>query len=126
MMQLNLFDLLHKPAVIRPVSFEAGVIQGEAAVTLFLPHKRMAWHQAEIELHPHTDGSWMWSTSYQTSNRGSGYKVGAKWGKFAQSKEDAFFYACKEMQEQLKAIPGHEVKLISEWLNSLSLNSLAV
>lgn len=121
MIQLNLLDLLYKPMVTKPVNLELGVLSGEADITFTLPHKRLAWDQAKIELHQHLDGQWMWSVSFNAGNHGAGYKVGPKWGKFAESKSDALFYASNELRFRLGDKNDRETKLILEWLNSLHL-----
>ncbi|MBT0780551.1 hypothetical protein [Paracoccus sp. pheM1] len=94
--QLSLFDALRQPPVMRPVEPSGTVVQGEIDETLTLPHPRLAWPLARIELHQHVDGLWMWSVSMA----GGGYRVGPKWGKFAQSRDDARSYACDELLER--------------------------
>ncbi|MDX8513550.1 hypothetical protein [Mesorhizobium captivum] len=104
MTQLSLFDAMRGPAVILPV---------------VLPHKRLAWDQATIELHRHDNGLWMWSTSFHCDSRGSGYKVGPKWGKFAESKADALFHAVRELEDRLERIEGPTAALILSWAGGL-------
>ncbi|RWX72512.1 hypothetical protein [Mesorhizobium sp. M2A.F.Ca.ET.039.01.1.1] len=115
----DLFDALHKPPVIVPVDRDGPVVQGEADVSFVLPHKRLAWHQAEIELHRHDNGLWMWSASFNCGGHGSSYKVGAKWGKFAESKDDALFYAVQEIERRLEKSDGPEATAILKWARGL-------
>lgn len=73
------------------------VIQGDPDITLILPHPRLAWPLARIELHQHDDGRWMWSASIC----GGGYKVGPKWGRFADTRDDARRLAAAELLERI-------------------------
>ncbi len=102
MQQLSMFDLIRQPPMIRAVDADGPVVKGDPAETLILPHQRMAWDLARIELHPH-DGAWMWSASSPVCGS---YKVGVKWGRFAETREDAAHYAAKEIlrgAERLRA-----------------------
>lgn len=96
MEQLDLFSALRQPAIIRPVDPMGSVVQGDPDETLTLPHPRLAWHLARIELHRHSDGTWMWSASMC----GGGYKVGPKWGRFAATRDDALHWAVEELLER--------------------------
>lgn len=96
MNQLSLFDALHEPAIRRPVDRYGEVVRGNPDETLVLPHPRLAWDLARIELHRHTDGLWMWSAS----TCGRGYKVGPKWGQFARSRGDALYHGAQEILDQ--------------------------
>lgn len=58
-----------------------------------------------IELARHTDGRYMWSTSFHTPTGGQGYRVGPKWGKFANSPIEALQHARLEIAERA---PGFE------------------
>jgi len=58
-----------------------------------------------IELARHTDGRYMWGTSFHTPTGGSGYRVGPKWGKFAHSAIEALQHARIEIAERA---PGFE------------------
>lgn len=92
--QASLFDLLRGPPMIRPVDPDGHVVQGAPDETLTLPHPRMAWPLARIELNRDcASGLWMWSVSIA----GGGYKVGAKWGRFASTRDDALFHASREL-----------------------------
>lgn len=95
-MQLSLFDTPPAPALLRAVDPFGTVVRGKADETLTLPHPRLAWHLAEVELHRHEDGLWMWSVNTASG----GYKVGPKWGKFAQTRDDALHYAKAELIEK--------------------------
>ncbi|MAC81460.1 MAG: hypothetical protein CML66_25755 [Rhodobacteraceae bacterium] len=99
--QLSLFDALRSPPIVVPVQPNGEVIQGDPDEFHFLPHPRLAWHRGEIELHQHTDGGWMWSTSAHVGDWGYGYRVGPKWGKFAECRDDALHYAVEEIVARL-------------------------
>lgn len=96
--QLSMLDLWEaKPVAVRlPVDRDGSVLQGEPDETLILPHPRMAWPLARIELHRHADGRWMWSAS----TAGGGYKVGPKWGRFAETRSGALYHAALEIMER--------------------------
>jgi len=119
MTQLGLFDALHAQPVILPVDADGPVIQGDIDEFLHLPHPRMVWNRAEIELHRHTNGLWMWSTSWHCNEAGSGYRVGPKWGKFAETRDDALFYAIREITDRISGIDSADAKQILTWLASL-------
>ena len=119
MSQLGLFDLLHAPPVIRPVDPDGAVVR-EPDVVLSLPHPRMAWNYADIELHQHDDGLWMWATSYCSDGAGGGYRVGAKWGHFAETRDDALYYAIAELKERLARRPCADASKILTWLEGLA------
>lgn len=117
--QLDLFGALHSPPIIVPVQPHGDVVRGEVDTHLFLPHPRMAWHLAEIELHPH-DGMWMWSVRFNCDGHGGGYRVGPKWGKFASSKADALFYAVKELEARLGDGDSSTAAQIIRWARGLA------
>lgn len=119
MSQLGLFDLLHAPPVIVAIKPNGTVVREDPHETLVLPHPRMAWERARIELHRHENSLWMWSTSWQCDDSGRGYRVGEKWGKFAHSRHDALFYAVREITSGLEGHDGPEAKQILSWLASL-------
>ena len=60
-----------------------------------------------IELAQHT-GKWMWGTSLTTPTGGCGYRVGPKWGNFADTKGDAFMHACAELRKNAPQYQGGE------------------
>jgi len=119
MMQLGLFDALHALPVIVPVDPDGPVVKGEVDEFLCLPHPRLAWNRAEIELHRHENGLWMWSASWHCDNCGSSYRVGPKWGKFAETRDDALFYAVRELTAALEGKDTPEAKQILEWAAAL-------
>ncbi|AVO37360.1 hypothetical protein [Pukyongiella litopenaei] len=116
----DLLDLMREPPVTLPVFDALGVIQGEIDETLRLTHPRMAWDRARIELHRHTDGLWMWSVSFHADGRGSGYRVGPKWGHFAKSREDALHWAVDELLTRLESVEGKNADLIRAWARGLA------
>ncbi|MCA0027355.1 MULTISPECIES: hypothetical protein [unclassified Mesorhizobium] len=118
--QLSLFDAMHRPPVIMPVDPDGAVLQTDPDLVFVLPHKRMAWDQATIELHRHDNGLWMWSTSVHCDSGGSGYRVGAKWGKFAESKADALYYAVREIEGRLERFDTPTAALILSWARGLA------
>lgn len=119
MQQLSLFDTLRRPAVRIPVDPDGPVLQGEPDFVYTLPHPRLAWNRAEIEIHRHENGLWMWSTEWNCDNGGGGYRVGAKWGKFAETRDDALFYAACELEAKLEGKTGADALLILKWAASL-------
>ncbi|MCG7522239.1 hypothetical protein [Ruegeria sp. Ofav3-42] len=119
---MDLFDLMVSPPQIEPVDTYGPVIQGDVDEVLTLPNKKqpLGAPTARIELHKHTDGRWMWSTSAELECRGFGYRVGPKWGKFAASRDDALHWARKELCEKLSREDGHKVRTVLTWANSLT------
>lgn len=116
--QPSLFDMLRGPMIVRPCDGLGPVVQGEADETLILPHPRLAWDRARIELHRHTDGLWMWSVSlHGDEGAGGGYKVGPKWGRFAESRDDALFFAVQEATKKIGDKPGFRDHV--KWLEGL-------
>lgn len=101
----DLLDLMRAPPVVRPVDPDGPVVQGDPDEELRLPHPRMAWDLACIQLHRHEDGSWMWAVR----TAGGGYKVGAKWGKFAATRGDALHHAVRELEARLERIRSPEI-----------------
>jgi hypothetical protein len=93
MTQLDLFAALRQPLALEPVDPHGPVVQGQPDITLRLPHPRMAWDLAAIQLHEHEDGRWMWGVT----QAGGGYKVGPKWGKFAATQAEAQHHAAAEL-----------------------------
>lgn len=119
--QPSLFDVLRAPPVVLSGPLEDCVVKGEIDEHLFLPHPRMAWHQAEIKLHRHTNGLWMWSTATSRGGAGWGYHVGPKWNNFAESRDDALFYAVQEIQEKVQGSVHKQPSdaAILAWLETL-------
>lgn len=119
MQQLGLFDIQRLPPVRVSIRGDGPVVQDEPDFTFRLKHPRYAWDRAEIEVHRHDDGLWMWSTSYNADMGGGGYRVGSKWGKFAETREDALFYACEELEAKLAGRDTADVLLIRKWVAAL-------
>lgn len=120
--QLDMFTAMRRPPVRRAVERDGPVVQGDVDEHLFLAHPRMAWNRADIELHRHENGLWMWSTRYMLAIGGGGYRVGEKWGKFAESRDDALFYAGQELRESIANPRDEDVKparLILAWLDQI-------
>lgn len=122
--QLSFLGLMRSPPVCVEVEPDGPVISlADIKETLILPHPKMAWHRARIQLHPHGN-KWMWSTAYGLDGdddySGACYQVGAKWGKFAQTREDALHWACEELRERLKKRKSPTANKIRSWLEGLS------
>lgn len=95
--QLSMLDLFRPAPVTRGVDPEGMVVEGHIHTVLRLPHPK-AGDLARIEVHPH-ELQWMWATSFQIGAHGAGYRVGPKWGHFADTMEDAIFWAVRELQK---------------------------
>lgn len=114
---MNLLDLMTAPPIVRPVEPKGHVVQGRA-------QEVMCWHErsysAQIELHPQ-DGLWMWSVCYTLPGGGSGYKVGAKWGRFAACRADALHHAIAELTDKMARREAHEplAARVLAWAGSL-------
>ncbi len=123
-MQLGLFDSLRSPPVRLRVKPHGSVLDAsiDPDFTFRLPHPRMVWDRAEIEVHRHVNGLWMWSASFMAESEGSSYRVGPKWGKFAESREDALFFAVEELEARLGRKGGSDAALILKWLQALKDN----
>lgn len=123
--QLSMFDLWTPPIaiMIEPCDPFGAVIQGAADVTLTLPRKGNVNPIAEIELHQHTDGRWMWSTEHTLSNgSGGSYRVGPKWGRFAATKPDALSAAVNELIERVgKRDRCKDIPAIIAWARGLAV-----
>lgn len=131
-MTAPLLALMRAPAIRRVVDPLGAVVQGEAAETLKFqgeckalgrPHTRWKSARARIELHPAASGLWMWSVSFQLMWAGGGYKVGEKWGQFAETRDDALFYAAEELIARIERHPGSTGDMyaprILEWARGL-------
>jgi hypothetical protein len=117
----DLLDLMRAAATIRPVDRDGSVIQSGVHEVLSLTRARSAMYLAEIELHEdRASGLWMWSTSWNTGASGQTYRVGPKWGKFADTREDALHWACVELRDRLARETGKEVSDILKWLGGLA------
>lgn len=118
----TLLDLMHAPAIRRPVSPDGPVVQGAPdEVLCWQLDPKKHWQKAVIELHRHTDGTWMWSTSCSTSLGGWSYKVGEKWGHFAETRADALHHARRELIDRLTMREhGDAIKRIVTWAEGLT------
>jgi hypothetical protein len=97
----TLLDLMTAPPIRRAIDPDGQVVATPDETLRFDGGKR--WLGAEIELHRDAEsGFWMWSVSYQLPDRGSCYRVGPKWGKFAASRMDALAHARAELRDRLK------------------------
>ena len=73
-----------------------------------------------IELARHHDGRYMWGTSLHTPTGGCGYRVGPKWGHFADTIMDAARRARQEITE--KAAHFADGKRVVQLLEQLTWN----
>jgi len=122
-MQHSLIDLMRPQPTILPVDPDGEVVpEGLIHAVLELPHPKLAYPQARIEIHP-KDEQWMWATSYSLDNDGGrGYRVGPKWGKFAPSAEDAIYWAAAEIREAVKdASPSKGKRAILKWVEEVTM-----
>lgn len=125
-LQLDMLDLMSPAlpnAIKRPVDPAGEVVQGEVDETLTLPHPRLAWARASIELH-YYEGMWMWATSHNLDGCGGGYRVGPKWGNFARTRDDALALAIDEIKSRLSQRADRSEpakKQILSWLQGLKL-----
>lgn len=94
-LQLDLFAP-EKPK-LEPVDLGGEVIHGAPDITFRLPHPRMAWDLMQLQIHEHEDGRWMWAVTTCTG----GYKVGPKWGRFADTQEAAVRFAAAEAIDKI-------------------------
>lgn len=58
-----------------------------------------------IELAKH-EGRWMWGTEFHTPTAGCGYRVGPKWGNFADTLRSALMQACDEIRARAPKFDG--------------------
>jgi len=101
--QLSLLDVMMGPSAEaigkRCVCEDGPVVQGEIDHVFEIPGRNRS-PTARIEVHRHDNGYWMWAVQRHFSNdSGGGYRVGPKWGRFAVTRFDALFYACRELDE---------------------------
>jgi len=112
----SLLDLMREPPTRRQVDVAGEVLQTDPDETIILPHPRLAWDRVRIELH-HFDSGWTWSTEVTTNLGGWGYRVGSKWGQFAKTRDDALYFAAREIIERLERRTnlGPDAALIIKW-----------
>lgn len=120
--QPSLLDLMRQPPIARAVDPDGPVVQGDPAETLILPHPRLAWDLARIELHPHED-VWMWSASSPASGH---YKVGPKWGRFAACEDDAAHYAAQEILRGCERLRASKLGIESAFITAAHLRQIEV
>ncbi len=80
------------------------------------------WHVGlRIELAIHND-LWMWGSSFHTGTSGCGYRVGPKWGKFAETRDEALSRAVTEVRKRATEQGGGEkiIKLVNAWQKGLT------
>lgn len=93
MQQLDLFATSRPTPVLQPVDADGPVVPGQPDVVLRLPHQKYAWDLACLQLHEHDDGRWMWAVQ----SASGGYKVGPKWGRFADTQAQALAFSAAEL-----------------------------
>lgn len=121
MQQLSLFDAARRPPVIVAIEPGGHVLQGEADRSWILRHPRLAWDSARIELHRHTNGLWMWGVDFHIENHGGGYRVGRKWGKFAETIDDALYYAVDELLSRIEEDKSSDATRVRTWARGLAI-----
>lgn len=121
MQQLTIFDVIRRPAVIVAVDPDGPVIKGEVDAVYRLPHPRLAWDYATIEIHQHDNGLHMWSASFHADQGGKSYRVGPKWGNFAETREDAIYYAACEILARAHG-EGRETAAVRNWATAIRDN----
>lgn len=121
MQAASLLDLMHAPPVVRQVERDGPVVKNPEAVLSHYPRGvKCLWAYGEIQLHPHTDGSFMWATAWGIAAHGSAYQVGSKWGHFAETKADALYHAQNELIKALSHFPDDaDAKRIISWARGL-------
>jgi hypothetical protein len=114
MEQLDLFYTLKAATASRCVDPDGRVCtDDEIAETI-----RLGDHNTGLRIEPARHGElWMWGTSFSTSTGGSSYRVGPKWGKFAESRGDAVLQACDEIRKRAAGHSGGAkvVQLLNNW-----------
>lgn len=123
-MQLDLFSAPARPLIILPVDKDGPVIrdrdQIDEILTLQYPQRPRGCAWAEIELHRHTDGLWMWAKNCSDNvGNGGGYRVGPKWGKFAETREDALAAAKDELRRAVASHQNTYGNAVRRWLEGL-------
>lgn len=128
-MQLSLLDAIHGPPIRRPIDPVGSVEQEpiDEVLTFRPPKWRLAWSPAVIELHRDREsGLWMWAVQLGLHSWGTGYRVGVKWGRFAETREAALFHAVAEARAHLgrkDALDPTDAKLARQmgaWLDEVS------
>lgn len=122
MQQLDLFSAPSRPLIIRPVDKDGSVIRGkiDEVLTLRDPKRPRGCPWAEIELHRHTDGLWMWAKNCSDNiGNGGGYRVGPKWGRFAETRADALAAAKDELRRAVASHQNAYGNAVRRWLEGL-------
>jgi hypothetical protein len=108
-----------------PVARDGHVIQDDSLIEEMRSPGLTAgrFSNASIQLCQHTDGLWMWSSSTYFMGGGRTYRVGPKWGRFADTRDEALHAACDEIKEVVEGpsspAPANTVGPIIRWLDSL-------
>ena len=122
MSRMPLLDVLHAPATIMPVDPHGATIpRSEIDEILRLPMKRYVGDQARIQLHRDRGlDLWMWATWHEVEHGGGGYRVGPKWGKFAETRESALHWAINELLDRIADYDTPQARRIRTWLEGLA------
>lgn len=118
---LPLLDAMIPPPIRRPVDVDGQVIPIDQIDEVLSWEGTGFWNRARIELHvDRTSGLFMWASSFGAHERGSGYRVGPKWGKFAPTRESALHWAVAEIKERMGEPRAACDRKIVAWLDGLS------
>jgi hypothetical protein len=117
--QLSMFDLFKPGAPPRPALELVSSDKVHSVLRITNP-RRKSQELARIELHPHRE-KWMWGISYRIAGREpQGYPVGAKWGRFAPTVEDALQEAVDELRVAIDGYRKSKSKTaVLDWLMTL-------
>ena len=117
---LPLLDLMFGPAIERPKTHDDGVVlDPDEEFTLPMPRRKYL-DAARIQLHRHTNGLWMWSVSFSFTRNGFWSQVGARDGKFAQTREAALHYAVQELLGYCAEFPNDKIaRATAAWARRL-------
>jgi hypothetical protein len=124
--QLTMFDLFQPSAAPRGSVELVAADQVHSILRLTNPQKkRQEW--ARIELHPFEE-KWMWAVSHSIGGRPvQGYPVGAKWGRFAPSIEEALAKAVQELRTDIEGYRLSKSKrAVIDWLGMVDPRPEAV
>jgi len=99
-MQFDLFPQLEPVLIDEGCDPDGPVCKDhEIDEVIKLNHKKV---NLRIELAKHGE-RWMFSSAISTPDGGNSYRVGKKWGKFTNSREDAIYFASAAIRKSAKS-----------------------